>query len=223
MTDLAQPDFTDLTFTYEGCTDRLAYRVFELHPENFVATCRRLHRRNDDEDESVPLLRSHFALSRACLRAVPSHVPWLRAGASRERDLHALREALVEPARRPGLICVDFMDYAFVLHHGGEIRLWRASGANAAGAATKLIRKIASGLPLATSMAACCMHIWCPAQFTITDYGQMTDIVEQGLSGATSENTLFMASALLWQRSDYGTSLLGVSRREDGRAQRHAI
>lgn len=214
MPDLAQPTFTDLSFLRAGDDEPCSYRVYEIYPENFAATCEQLQRCHDDKGRTVPLLRSHFALSCACLRAVPRHVPWLRASASQERDLCALREALVEPARRPGLISVDFVDYANALRHGGEIRLWRASGATAVEAASKLVRKIMSSQPPMTHIAACCMHMWWPTWFTMNDFDQMANIVEQGLLGATTENTLLICSALPWQRSDCGVSFMNISQRE---------
>lgn len=229
MTDRSQPDYTDLSFTREGGNCQRTYRVYEFHPDNFAATCERLHRRNDDEGRDAALLRSHFALSRSSLREVPPDVPWLRAGASRERDLLALDESLVEPLRRPGLISVDFVDYANALHNGGEIRLWRTGGAIAAEAAARLVRKVAPVLPRTTHTAACCIHIRSPLHGDLKDYDHICGTIEQGLSIADDEDALIVASLMPWERTRFAISLMSVSRREGWKErppdsdQRHAI
>ena len=105
-------------------SDHLGYRVFEVLPENFEATCKYLSVFGDGVDDQVSNLIAFRHLPAIDqIEWIPPGICWLHAEAGIAALLDQLRWHLLEPLSRPGMIGVDHADYRALLGMGGCIRL----------------------------------------------------------------------------------------------------
>lgn len=126
-----------------------AYRVYEVDHGNLKATCQSLSRRIGDSGHTAPLIVSHVPLPSTGSVCLPLHVPWLVVSRTFADTLQTLRENLVEPILRPGLVSVDFAGYASALSRGGEIHVWNVRGKDVAECVARLPRIAGRGRRIA--------------------------------------------------------------------------
>ena len=124
--------------------------------------------------------------------------------------LQALRENLVEPVLRPGLVGVDFADYASALSRGGEIHAWSARGLDEAGCVARLAEAVGH-----RRIAAACLHIRSPVPFGLGSFDETCVSIQRHFPELAGDECLFVVAVTPEERMDVGLSLLVVSGRGD--------
>ena len=185
------------------------YRVYEVDQGNLEATCQVLSRREHGSGHTVPLVVSHMPLPSTGSARLPMDVPWLAVSRTVVDTLQALRENLVEPVLRPGLVGVDFADYASALSRGGEIHAWSARGLDEAGCVARLAEAVGH-----RRIAAACLHIRSPVPFGLGSFDETCVSIQRHFPELAGDECLFVVAVTPEERMDVGFSLLIVSGRK---------
>lgn len=189
------------------------YRIFEIWPENFRATCRALHGYDWLSDEICPLVLSHFSLSNDQIHELPGYVPWRMIAGTLEDELQGLRQILVDPIHPMAVPCIDFVDYVSVLGNGGEIRIWHASGMTATDATMGIVRQSNEEKSIWSQTAACSLAIRSPRPIALEDLDSAICAIDSMLPEKSFVAPSFQV--VLDEGADFRVSLLSVMIRSD--------
>ena len=184
-----------------------AYRVYEVDHGNLEVTCHALARWEGDGGHAAPVIVSHMPLSSTGPACLPMHVPWLVVSQTLADTLQDLRESLVEPILCPGMLGVDFADYAKALSQGGEIRVWSTRGQDGAECVAHLPNAVECG----RSLPAACLHIRVPARFGLSVLDGVIAAIERRFPSLAGNDCLLVIAATPEVRTDVVISLLIVS------------
>ena len=186
-----------------------AYQVYEVDCGNLELTCQLLSRREGDDGRTIPLIVSHVPLPSAGSARLPIDVPWLILSRTVPDTLRALHEILVEPILRPGLVGVDFVDYANALSRGGEIHAWSVRGLDEVECVSRLAKEAGR-----RRVAAACLNIRVPARFGLRSFDKTCVSIEREYPELAGDGCLFVVAVKPEERMDVGLSLLVLSGRE---------
>ncbi|MBO9717877.1 MAG: hypothetical protein J7507_13990 [Pseudoxanthomonas sp.] len=187
------------------------YRVYEVDKWNFEMTCQELSVWEDKGGVAV-LVASHVPLTSAATKRLPTFVPWLGLDSGGITEaLQVLRESLVEPLLRPGLVGVDFADYACALSRGGQIGAYSVRDQGEAKCIEDLLKVARS----TRNVAASGLHIQAPAQACLNTFDRICSVLEHHFPWVVEDRCLLVVAATPWNFSDFRLSFLSLSRGSD--------